>query len=97
MVVGGVVDVAPAPWPEAPVVPGLPVPAEPAVPLWPLAVVPIGLPSVVLVVVEPPAVEPIAELPVSLPLVPGALHAARDSMTMLLMSRLRTGFMIISL
>ena len=33
---------APAPWPEAPVVPGLPVPVEPALPLWPLLVVPIA-------------------------------------------------------
>ena len=91
MVVGEVVDVAPAPWPEAPVVPGLPVP------LWPLAPVPIELPPVEPLVVEPPAVEPIAELPpVPLPLVSVALHPAKESVMMLLMRRPRTIFMIIS-
>jgi hypothetical protein len=84
-VVGVVVDVAPAPWPDAPVVPGLPL--EPAVPLlfqlcvppWPLPVVPIELPSVV-----PLDVEPVAELPdASLEPEPIELHAATDSTIML--------------
>lgn len=92
MVVGGVVDVAPAPWPEAPVVPGLPVP------LSLLPAVPIELPPVVPLVVEPPAGEPIAELPpVSLPLVPVALHAVKDSVMMPLMRKPGTIFMIVSL
>lgn len=74
-VVGGVVEVAPAPWPDAPVVPGLPVPLwlVPEVPIVPLAE-------------ELPDVDPVAELPMSLPfvpLVPIPLHAARDSAVML--------------
>ena len=97
VVVGGVVEVAPPPCPEAPVVPALPVAFEPAVPLWPLPVDPIELPPVVPLVAEPAAVEPIAGLaPVSLPLVPVVLHAAKDSVIMLLMRRPRTVFMIIS-
>jgi len=95
-VVGGVVDVAPAPCPEAPVVPGLPVPLEPALPLWPLPVVAGGL-CVAPLVVAPPDVEPVAELPLeSLPLPPVELHAARDRVIMLLMRRLCTVFMIVS-
>jgi hypothetical protein len=89
VVVGGVVDVAPAPWPEAPVVPGLPVP------LWPLPLLPIARPVVPLAV-EPP--EPIAELLlVSLPPVPVALHAANDSVITPLMRKPRTMFMMVSL
>jgi hypothetical protein len=87
VVVGGVVDVAPAPWPEAPVVPGLPVPAEPEVPLWPPEL-PIALPGVAPVAVL---------LPVSPALVPVALHAANDSVIMPPISTLRTMFMIVSL
>ncbi len=98
MVVGGVVDVAPAPWPEAPVVPGLPVPVAPAAPLWPLPVVPVELPSVAPLVLEPPVVEPVDELPpASLPLMPVALHAVKNSVTMVLMRMPRTVFMTISL
>ena len=88
MVVGGVVDVAPAPWPDAPVVPGLPVPAAPAAPLW----LPPELPIVLL------GVAPVAVLlPVSPALVPVALHAAKDSVIMLPIRTPRTMFMIVSL
>jgi hypothetical protein len=74
------------------------VPADPAAPLWPLPVVPIALPSVVLLVAEPPAVEPIEELPpVPLPPRSAVLHAAKDRVIMLLMRRACTVFMIISL
>lgn len=77
-VVGGVVEVAPAPCPDAPVVPGLPVP------LWPLPLVPIELPLVVLLAPEPPAPDPVAELPPISPLLmPVVLHAARNSTAML--------------
>jgi len=63
-----------------------------------LPVAPIALPSVVLPVAAPLAVEPVAELPpVSLPLVPVALHAARDRVIMLLMRRPCIVFMIIPL
>lgn len=102
MVDGGVVDVAPAPWPEAPVVPGLPVPLEPALPLW-LPVAPVEPPCIVPLVVEPlvaepPAVEPAAEAPpVSSPLPLVALHAARDRVIMLPMRMPCTVFMIVSL
>lgn len=97
VVVAGVVDVAPAPWPDAPVVPGLPVLVEPAAPVWPLPVVPVGLPCVVPLVVEPPPVEPVAGLPpVLLPLVPVLLHAAKDSVIVLITRRVRTAFMVIS-
>ena len=92
MVVGGVVEVAPPPWPEAPVVPALPVA------FWPLTGVAVVLLPVVPLLVEPAAVEPVVELPpVSLPLVPVAVHAARDSVITLLMRRPRTIFMIVSL
>jgi hypothetical protein len=71
---------------------------EPAAPLWPLPVVPIALPSVVLLEAEPLAVEPVAELPLmSLSRLPVALHAARDKLIMLLMRRTCIVFMIISL
>ena len=87
VVVGGVADVAPAPCPDAPVVPGLPVP-----------VVSVGLSCVVPLVAEPAPVEPVAELPpVPLPLVSVALHAARDSVIMLVTRRFRTVLIIISL
>jgi hypothetical protein len=108
VVVGGVVDVAPAPWPEAPVVPGLPVPVEPALPLWPLLVAPIvgGVvdvapapwPEAPVVPGLPVPVEPIAELPpMSLPLLSIAPHAVKDRVIMLLMRRRCIVFMIISL
>jgi hypothetical protein len=84
VVVGGVVDVAPAPWPEAPVVPGLPVPAAPAAP----PELPIALLGVAPVAVL---------LPVSPALVPVALHAAKDSVIMLPIRTPRTMFMIVSL
>jgi len=87
VVVGGVVDVAPAPWPEAPVVPGLPVPAAPAAPPW----LPPELPIVL------PGVAPVAILlPVSPALLPVALHAAKDSVIMLPIRTFRTMFMIVS-
>ena len=88
MVVGGVVDVAPAPWPEAPVVPGLPVPAAPVAPLWLPPELPIALLGVAAVAVL---------LPVSVALDPVALHAAKDSVIMLPINRSRTMFMIVSL
>lgn len=75
-VVGVVVDVAPAPWPDAPTVPGLPLLVVPVLlsPVMPLAVEPL--------VVEPLAVEPAAELLPLPPLVPISLQAARDSAVM---------------
>ena len=87
MVVGGVVDVAPAPWPEAPVVPGLPVPAAPAAPPWLPPELPIALPGVAPVAVL---------LPVSPALLPVALHAAKDSVIMLPKRTFRTMVMIVS-
>jgi hypothetical protein len=107
VVVGGVVDVVPAPWPEAPVVPGLPVPVEPALSLWPLLVVPIvgevvdvapaPWPEAPVVPGLPVPVAPIAELPlVSPPLLSIALHAVNDRLIMLLMRRACIVFMIIS-
>lgn len=91
--VGVVVEVAPAPWPEAPVVPGLPVAVASAapllfqlcVPVWLLPVLPIELVSAVPLDAvpldaEPLAVEPVDELLLmSLPLMPVELHAASDS------------------
>jgi len=77
VVVGGVVEVAPAPWPDAPVVPGLPEPVR-ASPVEP------DLPSMVPLVAEPPVAAPAAELPlVSLPPIPMLLHAVRASAVML--------------
>ena len=88
MVVGGVVDVAPAPWPEAPVVPGLPVPAAPAAAPWLPPELPIALPGVAPVAVL---------LPVSPAVVPVALHAAKDSAIVPPISMPRIMFMVVSL
>ena len=76
VVVGGVVEVAPAPWPEAPTVPGLPAPVPPTAPP---PVMPLDVP----LDMEPLAVDPVLWLaPVSAPPVPVALHAASDNAAM---------------
>lgn len=72
-------------------------PVEPAVPGWALPVVPVGLPCVVPLVPEPPLVEPVAELPPPLPLVPDGLQAVKDSAIMPVTRRLRPVLIIISL
>ena len=88
LVVGGVVDVAPAPWPEAPVVPGLPAPlwTSPVVPDTPpdveLPMLPV-VPPVIPLAPEPLELDPVAELPPMSPLpVPVLLHAASANAVM---------------
>jgi hypothetical protein len=91
-VVGRVVEVAPAPWPEAPVVPGLPAP------LWTSLLVPVEAPVAVLLGAALPPVDLFAEVPpVSPPLNPMLLHAVRDKAVMLLKKIAYIFFTIISL